>query len=174
MDPDSPLLQTLLENRAALLRYFALRLRSQDAADDLLHDLYIRIAALPANTRVENPLAYLFSAGRNILLNHLRQSQRTQKRDEDWMANRVDVVGHEPIESGPSAEAETAARQELSRAFELLKALPDQTQRIFRLHRIDGLTQLQIATQLSVSKRTVETHLSTALKHLLKHMPRAP
>ena len=109
MDPDSLLLQTLLENRAALLRYFALRLRSQDAADDLLHDLYLRIAALPTTTQVENPLAYLFSAGRNLLLNHLRQSQRTQKRDEDWMAGRVEVIGHELVESGPSAEAETAA-----------------------------------------------------------------
>ena len=174
MDRNSPLQQALLENRTALLRYFALRLRSHDAAEDLLHDLWVRIASVPASTPVENPLAYLFSAGRNILLNHIRQSQRARRRDDDWMGGQVEVVGAELVESAPSAEVETAARQELLKAFQLLAALPDQTQRIFRLHRIEGLTQLQIAQKLSISKRTVETHLSNALKHLVKHMPRSP
>ncbi len=174
MDVNSPLLQALLDNRAALLRYFAVRLRSQEASEDLLHDLYVRIASLPPNTRVENPLGYLFSAGRNILLNHLRQSQRSRKRDDEWAAGQVDFVGHERVETSPSAETETAARQELALAMTLLQTLPDHTQRIFRLHRFEGLTQQQIAARLSVSKRTVETHLSNALKHLVKHMPRAP
>jgi len=53
--------------------------------------------------------------------------------------------------------------------YELFKAideLPEQCQRIFKLNRFDGFTNQEIADQLGISKRTVETQISKALKTL--------
>ncbi len=47
-----------------------------------------------------------------------------------------------------------------------IASLPDRNREIFRLNRIDGLTNQEIADELNLSKRTVETHISNALKKI--------
>lgn len=48
--------------------------------------------------------------------------------------------------------------------------MPPRTQQIFRLNRLDGLTQAQVAAQLGVSLSTVEKHLASALERLMARM----
>lgn len=47
-----------------------------------------------------------------------------------------------------------------------IEQLPDQCKSIFRLSRIDGLRNQEIADQLAISVRTVETQIYRALKIL--------
>jgi RNA polymerase sigma-70 factor (ECF subfamily) len=48
--------------------------------------------------------------------------------------------------------------------------LPERCREIFRMSRVDGLKNDEIATKLSISKRTVETQISKALKVLKKEL----
>lgn len=64
---------------------------------------------------------------------------------------------------------DTTAKQvdfnELKAQIELtVKQLPEKCQIVFRLKHEEGLSQKQIATQLDVSEKTVEAHLSKARK----------
>jgi RNA polymerase sigma-70 factor (ECF subfamily) len=57
-----------------------------------------------------------------------------------------------------------------NRIYECIEGLPEQCKRIFRMNRIEGLKNEQIARQLNLSKRTVETQISKALKILRKKL----
>jgi RNA polymerase sigma-70 factor (ECF subfamily) len=51
-----------------------------------------------------------------------------------------------------------------------IEKLPNRTGTIFKLSRFDGLTNDEIANQLNLSKRTVETVISNALKILRQEL----
>lgn len=50
--------------------------------------------------------------------------------------------------------------------FTLVKALPEKCRIVFQLSRDKGYTQKQIASELGIAEKTVEAHLSTALRKL--------
>ena len=49
---------------------------------------------------------------------------------------------------------------------EVIEELPSKCRRIFKMNRLEGLKNDEIARQLNLSKRTVETQISKALKIL--------
>ncbi|MFV0268183.1 MAG: RNA polymerase sigma factor [Draconibacterium sp.] len=51
----------------------------------------------------------------------------------------------------------------------LLAQMPEQQQKIFRLSKLEGFSNDEIAQQMNLSKRTVENHLYRALTFLKKH-----
>ncbi|MBB6126344.1 RNA polymerase sigma factor [Mucilaginibacter lappiensis] len=52
---------------------------------------------------------------------------------------------------------------------QLLSKLPARCKEIFLLSRVNNLTNTEIALRLSISKRTVENQLSTALRYIKPH-----
>src|ERR1700753_887649 len=85
--PDRPneLLDAYMAKRDDLVRFFAARLRSMTAAEDLVQDLYIRVASLEVAERVENPSAYLYRLASNLMLDRLRSDRRSGARDSAWV-----------------------------------------------------------------------------------------
>ncbi|RQO75696.1 RNA polymerase sigma-70 factor [Pedobacter sp. KBW06] len=53
-----------------------------------------------------------------------------------------------------------------------VQALPEKCQLVFRMSREDGLSDQQIAESLDLSKKTVEAHISKALRSLRKSIRR--
>ena len=49
---------------------------------------------------------------------------------------------------------------------ETLNSLPEQTQRIFRMSRYEQMSVKEIAEKMGVSSKTVEYHITKALKEL--------
>jgi RNA polymerase sigma-70 factor (ECF subfamily) len=80
-------------------------------------------------------------------------------------------AGSAVVES-PSADAELAGRQLLAQVRDALMDLSPQCQRVFRMHKFDGLSHREVAAALGISRRTVEKHMHTALRHLLKRVER--
>ena len=69
-------------------------------------------------------------------------------------------------DSRASPEVELLYRQELRRLLEALTALPPRRREIFILHRFEGASYSEIATQLGLSRRTVINHVFNALSDL--------
>ena len=56
--------------------------------------------------------------------------------------------------------------EEEARIWHAIDDLPDKCRHIFKLNRFDGFSNQEIADKLDLSKRTVETQMSIALKKL--------
>ncbi|HEX4711983.1 RNA polymerase sigma factor [Phenylobacterium sp.] len=167
----SALLELYLERRADLVRFFTIRLRSVAAAEDLVQDIYVRLSCLDDHTEIQNPTAYLYRLGSNLMLDRLRGERRTAHRDGAWLDSQTVRIGNEEISAEPSAEAAVAARQRLALLTAAIQDLNPQTQRIFRMHKFEGLSHPQVAAALGISRSAVEKHMMAALKHLLARLP---
>src|SRR6185437_9430555 len=73
----SPLIELYLERRADLVRFFTMRLRSAAAAEDLVQDIYVRLSGIDEPAEIQNPMAYLYRLGSNLMLDRLRGERRT-------------------------------------------------------------------------------------------------
>ena len=167
--PDRPndLLDAYLSRRDDFVRFFAARLRSMTAAEDLAQDLYIRVASLDSDEPVENPSAYLYRLASNLMLDRLRSDRRSGARDSAWVQSQRLELGGEAVADEPSAEQNVAGRQRLAQLTRAIADLPPKTRRAFELHKLEGLTQEDTARALGVSRKTVEKQISAALQRLL-------
>ena len=162
----SALVALYLERRADLVRFFTLRLRSPAAAEDLVQDIYVRVAGLDDTADIQNPVGYLYRLGSNLMLDRLRGERRGAFRDGAWLEARRDLMGSQEVSPEPSAETVVADRQRLARLVQALTELTPQTQRVFRMHKFEGMSHPQVAEALGISRSAVEKHVMAALKHL--------
>jgi RNA polymerase sigma factor (sigma-70 family) len=164
------LLTTYLEKREMLVRLFSASLRDPVLAEDVIQDLYLKIARVDPTYEIDNPTAFLFRMANNIYLNRLRARKSADTREQAWHDTHSQMSGGEAIDEAPSAETQLQARQQLERLLENLKDLPEKTQTIFRLHKLEGVPQTEVAARLGISISSVEKQLSAALKSLMTRL----
>ncbi|HTU09927.1 MAG TPA: sigma-70 family RNA polymerase sigma factor [Allosphingosinicella sp.] len=152
-----------LENRAALLRFLRAR-GAGDHAEDLLQEMWIKASA-GASGPIADPLAYLYRAANNLMLDRRRAELRGQKRDHDWHDVSGDSLG---ISESPGGERVLIAREQLQAVEEALRALGERTDFVFRRFRVEGQSQRDIADELGISLSAVEKHLQKAYRALIE------
>lgn len=150
-----------LQQRPALLRYLAARRLAPDEAQDLLQDLYVKLAAGTPGP-VGEPRAYLYRMAENLLLDRRRAATRRSGREQAWTAAQLGPSGD--ADDRPSAEQVLIGRERLAAVTRALAALPERTVQIFRRYRIDGVAQKEIAAELGISLSAVEKHLQKAYR----------
>jgi RNA polymerase sigma factor (sigma-70 family) len=168
----SILLGTYLAQRDALKRFLTARLGAEAEAEDLVQELYFRLDRAEIVAEVENPVAYLYKMAFNLACDHRRERQRSHARDGQWVEARRIMVGTEPIADQPPADAAYEAKQDLARIVAALEDLSPQCRRVFMMHKFEGLSHSEIAVRTGISRSTVEKHMGTSIKHLLKRLER--
>jgi len=161
-----PLLDLYLERRPNLVRFFAARTGSPTAAEDLAQELYLKLAARDPDALTENPTALVYRAALNLVLDRARAESRTRARETAWRETAHATLAGEDVADLPPADEALASRQRLTQLVEAVAGLPPQMQRAFRLHKLDGLSHAQTAHAMGLSVKSVEKHISAALKAL--------
>ena len=83
--------------------------------------------------------------------------------------SRRDAYDAEIASDEPSAERELAAEQIVAALGYVIAALSPQCRTVFLLSRLDGLTYAEIASRRGISVKTVEKHVSHALRVCVEH-----
>jgi RNA polymerase sigma factor (sigma-70 family) len=161
-----PLMAAYLQKRQDLLRYFTLRLKSHALAEDVVQDIYVRLATAEVDA-VENPAAYLYRLGTNLMLDRLKQRRRAEARDEAWHESAFVRVGETPASDEPAADDAAASRQRLRQLLAALDQLPPQRRRAFVLHKLEGRSHAETAAAMGVSRSAVEKHIIAAMQQLM-------
>ena len=141
------------------LSIFALKyVYDLDTARELVQDLFVSIYENRKSLIIATSIrSYLYQAVKNRCLNHLKKaSVRRQYREQ----NKENL---NPVES---LEDQIQANELEHRIFLLISQLTAKCQEVFLLSRVKGLKNKEIAAKLGISIRTVETHISYALRFL--------
>jgi RNA polymerase sigma-70 factor (ECF subfamily) len=166
----SALVAAYVDHRKDLVRFFARRLRSEVAAEDLVQEVYLRIARVDEDARIESPLSYLYRLGSNLMLDQIRGERRSAAREAAWTEARATRLGQAAIAEETAADDALAARQRLSAIVQAVRELPAPAQEVFRLHKLQGLSHAETAARLGVSRSSVEKRMIAVLKHLANQL----
>ncbi len=154
--------ESFLASRAPLLRFLIAR-GAGDAAEDLLHELWLRIAAA-APMAVDAPLPYMMRAANRLMIDRHRSLTQSGQRERSWGAVQPGVA--EGASAMPSSERLLIGRQHAAMVEEALAGLGERPAAIFRRHRIDEVPQRAVAEEFGVSLSTVESDLRRAYRVL--------
>lgn len=157
-DAVSGLQRVVLNERGRLLRFLAAR-GAGDEAEDVLQDLWQRVASAPAEP-IADAVSYLFRAAENLMRDRRRSSVSRARRQQDW--HEVSV----PEMEAPKGERALIAREQLRAVEATLAALGPRADQVFRRYRLDGIGQAAIARELGVSLSSVEKDLQKAYRAL--------
>jgi RNA polymerase sigma-70 factor, ECF subfamily len=127
--------------------------KARDIVQDVFAHVYANRSTLQINTSIKS---YLFKCVYNASLNSLKQQKVYAHHHEYLKQNLNSIDGHDML---VSAELEERIRV-------TVEALPDQCRKIFEMNRYQGKKNGEIAGELGISVRTVETQISKALKAL--------
>lgn len=130
-----------------------------DLARELVQDVMVNFYEKRGEIKIHSSLkAHLYQSVRNRCLNQIKHTQI--RRDHHSSI----YISHKNDEAYIDDKLEETELEQ--RIFSIIQTLPAQCKRIFEMSRFDGHTNQEIADQLDLSKRTVETQISKALKTL--------
>ena len=160
----SDIMQLYLKERRSLLKLLLSKTRCRELAEDLVQDIAVRLVALTTAElrRIEQPIAYLYQIGRNLWLDRLRGQTRTARRERAWQDACADRLHGESVCAIPDPETELAVRQQAKRLEAQISAMPPKRRQAFQLHRLEGLSQAEVAVLTGQSRSAVEKHVSGA------------
>ncbi len=147
-----------MEHNAALLRFLASRLGSQQEAKEIAQEAYVRLLSLNTPGAISYLRAFLYKTAANLATDRLRSRHRHERLDEAYAAAEALNLPVPPEEAAATA-------QEVAHLREALASLPPKCRRAFLLHKFHNFTMMEIARQLQVSDRMVRTYITRALLH---------
>jgi RNA polymerase sigma-70 factor (ECF subfamily) len=162
-----------LSHRDSIMRFLIARLGNKADAEDVVQELFLRLSGIEVQQDVRNPTAYVFTMALNIARDYRRGRQRARVRDASWVEAHYDITsGSEAVADIASAEDAYGAKQRVLAVRSALNELSSQCRRVFLLHKFEDLSHAEIALRLGISRSTVEKHMNTALRHLLRRLVR--
>jgi RNA polymerase sigma factor (sigma-70 family) len=155
----SKILNSFLENRAALRRYLRrFGLRAEDI-EDIVQETFIRAFAAEGTQKIRFPKAFLFRIARNLALNERMKLSNTSTDALEDLPDQsvIEDVGQ------ISVDEDMYARRQIQLLAQAVAELPPQCSRVFLLRKVQGLSYKQIAERLDISVSTVEKHVALGL-----------
>lgn len=159
------LAQHVVPHERVIRAWLVRRTRDLDI-DDIIQEMYARLASLEDVENIRNPRQYATQAAISIALNMVRHARVVPMNP---LAEYVEV---EFASSEPSPERAVDAREELRELESTLKALPEACRNAFLLRRVEGLSQREVAEKLGISVKTVEKYMARSVRLLIEHYGR--
>ena len=144
---------------ARVFAYLWRKVRDEALAADLRQEAFLRLWEARATLKAEESVGpYLMRVARNLAIDHARHASVRQR----WS----DLVEREPVQSSPAADVVVERRELAAQVNAAVDALPPRMREVFTLKRDAGLSYAEIARMLDISPKTVDRHMSNALKRL--------
>lgn len=132
-------------------------IKNSPAIDDVLQEVFIRIWNNRASINSASTFnALIYTITKNLLLNELRAmvSDEKMRGELKFQAVATEFATQQKVEFN---EVKTQVEK-------VIAELPEKQEQIFRMSREEGLSYKEIAEKLQISVKTVEYHMSQALK----------
>ncbi len=141
---------------------FAMKyINNAETAKEIVQDFFVKLFEKRNSINIDTSLkSYLYKSVYNACLNYISQNEMRNRH----LKNLASIA-----EDGFSDDQIITVELQ-NRIYECIESMPEQCKKIFKMNRFEGLRNEQIAQQLNLSKRTVETQISKALRILRKKL----
>ncbi|MFN7055670.1 RNA polymerase sigma factor [Hyphomonas sp.] len=148
----------------ALRTYFQRRAPGFMEADDLVQEVFARMARQGDLAGIQSSEAYLFRTARNVLVDSLRRAEaRGGGQSETFDDDRHGEADFDP-------ERVLIGKETLDLLINALHDLPEPVRAAFVLYHFEEYRHAEIARKLGVAVSTVEKYMSRANAHLLRRL----
>lgn len=135
---------------------------TQEAAEELVQNIFLSLWERRANAHIEQLEAYLFRSVKYKVINYIHSFLVKEKH--------LKTISHFIVTEENNSEAQVALH-ELSLAIHTaIEKLPAKTKTIFRLSREENRTIKEIAKEMNLSEKAVEYHITQSLKLMRLHL----
>ncbi|WP_236974586.1 RNA polymerase sigma-70 factor [Membranihabitans maritimus] len=147
-----------------LFAYVYNRMHDRESSEEALQEVFLSLWENRYNLKIKTSLSsYLYSSVKYKMLNIMRSKKVRAKYAKDF--------GSFAQNYAPSQAENLQNLSDLKNLIEnSLSTLPPKCQLVYRMSRQEHIPNQEIADQLHISKKTVENHLTKALKHLRMHL----
>lgn len=147
----------VLPLEAALMQFLRRSRRNASDADDLRHDVYVRVCEAAFKEIPTSTKPFVFSIARNLVIDRARHDQVVPIEavaDLEELSVATDV---------PGPDRSVAAREELRTLQSALDRLPPRCREAVVMRKIDGLSRKEIAARMGIAEITVRRHISDGM-----------
>ena len=135
------------------------QLQDEEQSKEVIQNVFKSLLERREKVVIKNSLkGYLIRAVKLEIMDYFRTEASHSKHMKGYALEQTNLA---------SATGWETEFQELNgKLSKLVNGLPVQRQRVFKMSRYDGLKNHEIASQLDISTKAVEYHISKALGHL--------
>lgn len=145
------------------LRYYSAKFVGADDAQDIVENVFLRLWQKKQHIESKEHLqALLYHAAKNACLNHLKTSTNAQIRQH---AFEVEHSGNEDSYLEEMIKAEV-----LAEIYRAINNLPSQCSKVISLSYIEGMSNKEIAEQMSLPEQVVKNYKLRGLKTLKNNL----
>ena len=132
---------------------------AKDLTQDIFRSLWERYDDLIITVSIEH---YLARATKFRILEHIRNESVKRKHDQ--------ALGEIFNPTTNTTEEDLSYKELADRLQFLIDFLPKQCKKVFTLSKIDGLSNKEISSELQITERTVEYHITKAYIFIRKNL----
>ncbi|HEY4111945.1 RNA polymerase sigma-70 factor [Puia sp.] len=137
-------------------------LKSPVLAEEIVQDVFMKIWLKRQDLQeIQNTENYLFILARNLIFDRLKALSYETAAQKKW------PLSSESVDDSDHRLRQDQCLQLLRQAVDLL---PQRQKEVYRLAKMQGLSQEAIAGQLQLSRLTVKKHMAEALKSIRKYL----
>lgn len=133
---------------------------THEDAEDLIQQAYLRVFEYCQRGEVREPEKVLVRTVSNLTINASRDRSRHPRADDALEELLL-------VDTAPLPDEALATRERLQQVVGTLQSVEARSREAFLLHRVDGLSYMQIARQMGVSVSTVEKRIARTMAALL-------
>ncbi|ALK30500.1 RNA polymerase factor sigma-70 [Burkholderia plantarii] len=155
------LVEVLVRHRAMLVQVARGVLGCASRAEDVVHDVCVRLVDFPNQDAIRQPLAYVTRMVRNASIDACRR----QSLETTWFADQAEAPALEAASPAPTPEAAVLTRDALRRVQHALAAIPARSRTAFEMVRLREETLEATANALDVSQTLVHFMVRDVTRH---------
>lgn len=138
--------------------------KNMDDAENIAQNVFMKIWLNREQLSSEKSVdSYVFTIARNEIYDFFRDASY-------FTSFKEKLKNHPPRKAEYNIDSEYNIKEIKKIVDDTVAQMPDQRRQIFRMSRYQFLSNDEISEKLGISKRTVEKHISLALKMIRKNL----
>lgn len=150
--------QLFLDYYTMIRRFLSRMLGDDEQAKDIAQNIFLKVwlnrESLDESKSIKS---YIYVLAKNEALNHIKRNSRVTRMD-----------GASDISDGNDVQISTEYNETFNIIRQRVESMPERRREVFRLSRMEHLSNKEISEMLNLSVRTVEKHIELALKDIRK------